>query len=81
VGEEVVDAIKDDDAIERRAGWERPHLNLAMANRRQLVSAGLRPERIEASSLCTRCRDDLFFSFRRDGARTGHMLSVIGIAL
>ena len=35
---------------------------------------------IETSSLCTKCREDLFHSYRRDGKTMGHMLSVIGIA-
>ena len=79
VGEEVVEAIADPDAVERRPGWAKPHLHLAHANRRQLENAGLEPGRIEVSALCTRCREDLFHSFRRDGKRTGFMLSVIGI--
>jgi purine-nucleoside/S-methyl-5'-thioadenosine phosphorylase / adenosine deaminase len=80
IGEEVVDAIGDPAAIERRPEWPKPHLNLVEANRRQLLKAGIPEKQIEISSLCTRCREDLFFSYRRDGARTGHMLSVIGIA-
>ncbi len=80
VGEEVVEAIGESGAIERRPEWPKPHLNLAEANRRQLVAAGVPEGQIDISSLCTRCREDLFFSYRRDGSRTGHMLSVIGIA-
>ena len=79
VGEEVAKAIADAAAIERRPEWPKPHLNLMEANRRQLVKAGVPENQIETSSLCTRCREDLFFSYRRDGARTGHMLSIIGI--
>jgi YfiH family protein len=80
VGEDVVRAVGDADAIVRRAEWVKPHLSLAVANRRQLLNAGVAPEHIDISSLCTRCRDDLFFSFRREGARAGRMLSLIGIA-
>jgi YfiH family protein len=80
VGEEVVEAVHESFAIERRQDWPKPHLNLATANREQLLSAGVSEARIEVSSLCTRCREDLFFSYRRDGVRTGHMLSIIGIA-
>ncbi len=80
IGEEVVEAIADSSAIERRTQWPKPHLNLAQANRRQLLNAGVTEEQIDVSSLCTRCREDLFFSYRRDGARTGHLLSIIGIA-
>jgi purine-nucleoside/S-methyl-5'-thioadenosine phosphorylase / adenosine deaminase len=79
VGEEVVAAIADSAAIERRQEWQKPHLDLAAANHRQLVSAGIPEAQIEKSSLCTKCREDLFHSFRRDGKRMGHLLSVIGL--
>jgi YfiH family protein len=79
VGDEVVDAIPDSTAIERRADWPKPHLNLAAANYSQLVEAGISGEHIETSSLCTKCREDLFHSYRRDGKRMGHLFSVIGI--
>ncbi len=79
VGEEVVEAIGDPAAFERREEWPRAHLNLAQANRRQLLNAGLRDQQIEISSLCTQCREDLFYSYRRDGKKAGRMLSVIGI--
>ena len=80
VGEEVVEAIGDREVFERKPEWQKPHLNLAEANRRQLLESGIPDSQIEISSLCTRCREDLFHSFRRDGKRTGYMLSVIGIA-
>jgi YfiH family protein len=74
VGPEVRDAIGDPSVFEGR------RLNLAEANRRQLTSCGVSPDRIEVSSLCTRCRPDLFYSYRQEGDKTGRMLSVIGIA-
>jgi YfiH family protein len=80
VGPEVVDAIQETEAFERRTEWTKPHLSLAAANRQQLLTAGLAPDRIEATSLCTRCRGDLFYSYRREGQSAGRMLSVIGIA-
>jgi YfiH family protein len=79
VGGDVVDAIADPALLEFRPEWTRPHLDLGKANRRQLINSGLIDQQIEVSSLCTRCREDLFHSFRRDGKKTGHMLSVIGI--
>jgi purine-nucleoside/S-methyl-5'-thioadenosine phosphorylase / adenosine deaminase len=79
VGDEVVHMIADPSAMERRAEWPRPHLNLAAANLKQLLDAGIPEMQIETSSLCTRCREDLFHSYRRDGKRIGHLLSVIGI--
>jgi hypothetical protein len=57
----------------------RPHLDLAVAVRAILVGLGLVPARIERPALCTRCRADLCYSYRRDGDATGHHLSLIGI--
>jgi hypothetical protein len=51
------------------------HLDLAEANRIQLLDAGLADGKITAAGLCTVCRSDLFFSHRRDGERTGRMLA------
>ena len=79
VGEEVFDWFAQPEVFERRPEWSRPHLNLAEANRLQLVAAGLGPERVQVSTLCTRCRSDMFHSYRRDGDDAGRMLSVIGI--
>jgi len=55
------------------------HLDLPKANRAQLLAAGLRPQNIFLSGLCTACRTDLFFSYRREGGLTGRLMSVIGI--
>ncbi len=55
------------------------HLDLPKANRAQLLTAGLRPQNIFSSGLCTACRTDLFFSHRREGVLSGRLLSVIGI--
>ncbi len=58
---------------------ERVQLDLRSANRRQLVDAGMRPRNIAVSALCTACRSDLFFSYRKEGPATGRMMSVVGI--
>jgi len=46
----------------------------------QLDAAGLDPAGIDLAGLCTICRPAEFFSYRRDGAPTGGMLAVIGLA-
>jgi hypothetical protein len=79
VGDDVVQAINDPSVIETRKDWAKPHLNLAAANRKQLLTAGIPEGEIEISSLCTKCRPDLFHSYRRDGGRMGHLLSVAGL--
>jgi polyphenol oxidase len=55
------------------------HLDLWKANRSQLFAAGLKAQNIFSSGLCTACRTDLFFSYRKEGPVSGRMLSVIGV--
>lgn len=55
------------------------HLNLKKANYNQLVSAGLLKKNIWISKLCTSCRKDLFFSYRRDNKETGRQMSFVMI--
>ncbi len=57
----------------------RGHVDLAAANRRQLMDAGVTPERIYASNLCTMCRGEEFHSFRRDKEAAGRLYSFAGI--
>jgi purine-nucleoside/S-methyl-5'-thioadenosine phosphorylase / adenosine deaminase len=58
---------------------ERAKLDLRASNRAQLLEAGVSPQNIAVSALCTRCRADLFFSYRREGAGTGRLMAVIGM--
>jgi YfiH family protein len=53
-------------------------LDLVAANRAILIDAGVPPHNISASGLCTACRPDLFFSYRRESA-TGRMMAAIAI--
>ena len=55
------------------------HLDLPEANRRQLLDAGLAPEKIHPLNLCTACDTKRFFSHRAEQGFTGRMLSAIGI--
>jgi polyphenol oxidase len=54
-------------------------LDLRKANRAQLLGAGLRATNIFVSDLCTACRRDLLFSYRKEGPQSGRLMSVIGI--
>jgi polyphenol oxidase len=54
-------------------------LDLRKANRAQLMEAGVRRENIFVSDLCTACRTDLLFSYRKQGAQSGRLMAVIGI--
>ena len=57
----------------------RGHVDLAEANRRQLIEAGVTPGRIYASNLCTMCRAEEFHSYRRDKEAAGRLYSFAGI--
>jgi polyphenol oxidase len=45
----------------------------------QLRAAGLKPANIEVAGLCSRCREEEFFSYRRDRV-TGRQAAVIALA-
>jgi YfiH family protein len=57
----------------------RAHISLGSANRAQLAAAGVTPERIYASNLCTMCLAEEFHSFRRDGEAAGRLYSFVGV--
>lgn len=85
VGPEVVEAFRAQfagaDQLFTPTAGGRALVDLHRANREQLTRAGVRAERIHTLALCTICRPDLFFSYRRDKkihGRTGRLLSVIG---
>ncbi len=52
-------------------------LDLAALNIRQVEDSGVLSGNIFNMGLCTSCNRELFFSYRRDGAGTGRMLSGI----
>lgn len=54
-------------------------LDLAEANRRQLIDAGVPAKNISDIDLCTSCRKDLFFSHRAEKGVTGRMMAAVGI--
>jgi polyphenol oxidase len=66
----------DHDVVERTAG-AKPHVDLARIARAQLVAAGVPRASIDVVPGCTYRDADDFFSFRRDGARSGRHLSAI----
>ena len=54
-------------------------LNIVEANRRQLLDAGLSAKNISVSPLCTACRTDLLFSYRKEKGVTGRMMAAAGV--
>ncbi len=85
VGSEVIDAFTS-----RFAGGDklftptRPGhalVDLLQANRDQLMSVGVKPERIHTAPICTMCRTDLFFSYRKEKSlhgKVGRLMAVVG---
>jgi YfiH family protein len=86
VGREVMETFRanfpyaDELLLPTRA--EHARIDLHEANRRQLIAAGVPSTQIHAAPLCTICRPELFFSYRREKklyGRTGRLLAVIGV--
>lgn len=55
------------------------HIDLHQANRVWLERAGVTADHVRSCPLCTCCRADLFFSWRRENGKTGRLLSAIGL--
>jgi YfiH family protein len=65
------------DAADDPSRVDRPHLDLRRCVEGALLSAGVRPERIEQVAGCTSCDRSAFFSHRRDQGRTGRHMAFI----
>jgi len=79
VGTEVVSLFRNSfeapqEFIQEREG--RIYLDLSRAAQLELTKAGVPPANIATTPFCTACREDLFFSFRRD-KQAGRQLSFI----
>jgi hypothetical protein len=85
VGDEVIKVFKErfseSDHLFTPTREGHARIDLHAANRDQLISAGVLPDRIYLAPLCTMDRTDLFFSYRREKklhGRVGRLMSVIG---
>lgn len=47
--------------------------------KQDLINNGISEQNIIISNLCTSCRTDLFFSYRREKSHTGRMCAIIGL--
>jgi len=54
-------------------------VDLKQANRAQLVAAGVPENQIEVSPYCTVTHVQDYFSYRKEGKRSGRMMAVIGM--
>jgi len=85
VGDEVIRLFKErfpeSDYLFTPTREGRARIDLHAANRDQLISAAVSPDRVHLAPLCTMDRTDLFFSYRREKkllGRVGRLMSVIG---
>lgn len=86
VGPEVVEAFRSGGAdAESIDAWFRPgtgdrfYLDLERANRDQLVRAGVNPDAIFASGLCTKTHHQRLHSYRAAQKQAGRMIGAIRI--
>lgn len=84
VGPEVVEAFRAGGAdASSIARWfapgarDRSMLDLDRANRDQLEAAGVRPDAIYTTGLCTKTHERRFHSYRAHGAAAGRLLAAI----
>jgi YfiH family protein len=79
VGDEVALQLRacspDPDVVDRSRA--KPHVDLTAILRAKLGVLGVRPDAIDDVAGCTRCEIARFFSFRRDGQRSGRHLAAI----
>lgn len=80
VGDEVGETFKQagfnlDKISYRNKDTGKLHIDLSLTNKLQLENAGILPENIEISGICTYSHPDKFFSARRQGIKSGRMLT------
>lgn len=77
VGAEVADQF--DEAFVERERFAKPHVDLVAAVTAQLRGAGVPADAIARAGGCTHDDEQRYFSYRRDGAGIGQMMSFVGI--
>jgi len=58
---------------------DRARMDLSRANRIALEQEGVRPEKIIEARVCTYCRAEMFFSYRREGKGVSSLYSFITV--
>jgi YfiH family protein len=85
VGNDVIDAFtskfSDGEKLFTPTRPGHAKVDLLKANRDQLISCGVKPERIHTAPICTMDRTDLFFSYRKEKSlhgKVGRLMAVVG---
>lgn len=85
VSEDVAQAFMDefadqlDDRLVYRKGNGKYQLNLWNANERILLEAGIRPEHLSITNICTCCNHELLFSHRASHGQRGNLGAFLGL--
>ena len=85
VGAEVIDAFNEkfnNDGLFTPTRPGHAKIDLLKANTDQLMAVGVLPERIHVAPICTMCRTDLFFSYRKEksvNGKVGRLMAVVGL--
>lgn len=82
VGPEVVAQVEAAFPRARAAGaivarQPREHVDLPALNRAAALGAGVAAEAVEVAGMCTRCDETRFYSYRREGGRTGQLAGFV----
>jgi polyphenol oxidase len=65
--------------VKRIQGHDSLRLDLWESNRNQLLMAGVLPDHIESSEICTSCKKELFFSHRGEQGKAGRFPSILAL--
>lgn len=81
VDEDVAHVFKRDfnSTVVREKDNGKYELDLWQANREILLEAGIRPEHLEVTDICTCCNPELLFSHRASRGRRGNLGAFIGL--
>lgn len=80
VAAQLRECSPDKDVVDRTYG-PKPRVDLARITRAKLVAAGVPPESVDVVPGCTYREPERFFSFRRDGAKSGrHLAGIVPLA-
>lgn len=77
VAAELAAASEAGDAVVRPGPRGKPHVDLRAVLRAQLRAAGVADDAIDDVRGCTVCDPERFFSYRRQGPRSGRLLAAI----
>jgi copper oxidase (laccase) domain-containing protein len=65
--------------LRRHQEIDKRYLNLRYFIKDQILESGIPEAQLELNEMCTKCRADLFYSYRRDGQMSGRMMGMIGV--